>query len=122
MSKFDRKFDRADGVDAVAAFLAQGGEVQKVKAEASTFAEDASRIAQAAGMSDRAERRLARQLKTGYYTVEEAEGKYLPPMPVLTAENAAEIRMETYVGARFGGASVDQALEEANYVVNNYRR
>jgi hypothetical protein len=116
------KVDRSGDAAAVAAFLSQGGEVQKVEENTSGFEADAARIAADAGMTERGERRLLRQLKTGWLTVEEAEEKYLPEGVSYDAEQAAEIRMETFVGARLYGASVSDALDDANYAANRKRR
>ena len=107
--------DRSGDAAAVAAFLAKGGEVEVVTADSSTFADHASRIATEAGLSKRAERRLLWQFRTNRVTVGEAEAQYLPEY---CAEQAEEIRRETFMGARMSGASVSEALDDANYAVN----
>jgi hypothetical protein len=106
--------DRSGDAAAIAAFLAQGGKVEKVEASDSIYVRAARRIASESGLSDRAERRLCWKLRTDRITIEEAEAQYLPEH---SAEQIEERRREVYGAARLGGATVDQALDEANHVV-----
>ena len=103
--------------DAIAAFLANGGAVQKIEAEASTIEQLVEEIANAAvhPLTGRGKRRLAYKLRSGSMSASEAREAY----PAYDAERAAERRQEAYGRARLGGATVSQALDEANYLGDN---
>ena len=83
----------------IAAFLARGGQVTKVETGVRAIASD---------------RRIYCAFRDGRTIAADAvEVARKEKERVMDAENAAERYHETYIGARFSGASSDDAFDEA---------
>lgn len=92
-------------MDTVEAFLARGGKIEKVEAGTRAIASD---------------RRIYAAMRSGERISSDANEAERDR--ISCAENAAERRMETFMGARFAGASVSEALDAANHAASRRSR
>jgi len=85
-------------------FLARGGKIARVEEGTRAISSD---------------RRIYAAMREGTRIAsDEVEAERRQEELLGDAENAAERRFETFVGARFSGASISEALDSANHAAN----